>query len=67
MWVLFLVPKATITDKSMDMPVENRTDPEVAALAGGCFWCIEAIFQELNGVIKAQNPAFQEVICQTDL
>ncbi len=71
MWGLIsCAPKATITDKSMDMPVENRTDLEVATLAGGCFWCIEAIFQELNGVIKVEsgfsgghlpNPTYKQV------
>jgi peptide-methionine (S)-S-oxide reductase len=43
---------------------------EVATLAGGCFWCIEAIFRELEGVEKVipgytggttVNPTYQEV------
>jgi peptide-methionine (S)-S-oxide reductase len=43
---------------------------EVATLAGGCFWCIEAVFQEVNGVKKAvsgyaggktPNPTYEEV------
>ena len=27
-------------------------ESEIATLAGGCFWCIESIFKELNGVEK---------------
>ena len=43
---------------------------EVATLAGGCFWCIEAIFKEVDGVEKVisgytggatVNPTYQEV------
>ena len=43
---------------------------EVATLGGGCFWCIEAVFDELKGVEKAvsgytggatENPTYREV------
>lgn len=43
---------------------------EVATLAGGCFWCVEAIFQQLEGVLKVEsgyaggkvkNPTYKQV------
>ncbi len=42
-----------------------------ATLAGGCFWCTEAVFQRLDGVDKVvsgftggaiKNPAYREII-----
>ena len=43
---------------------------EVATLAGGCFWCLEAAFQELRGVEQVvsgytggpvPNPSYEQV------
>ncbi len=28
---------------------------EVATLAGGCFWCLEAVYEELKGVEKVES------------
>jgi methionine-S-sulfoxide reductase len=28
---------------------------ETATLAGGCFWCLEAVFEELDGVAKVES------------
>jgi len=48
-----------------------ETITETATLGAGCFWCVEAIFQELEGVSKVEsgfsggsvkNPAYKEVI-----
>lgn len=43
---------------------------ETAVFGGGCFWCVEAIYQEVEGVIKVEsgymggaigNPTYREV------
>jgi len=43
---------------------------ETATLAGGCFWCLEAVFQQLKGVTKVTsgyaggtvpNPSYEAV------
>ncbi len=47
---------------------------ELATFGGGCFWCVEAMYNKLNGVIIAtsgyaggttENPTYQEVCTGT--
>src|ERR671939_1270715 len=38
-----------------DKQVENPSPTEIATLAGGCFWCLEAVFEELRGVQKVES------------
>jgi peptide-methionine (S)-S-oxide reductase len=50
--------------------VSQSTQTDTATFAAGCFWCVEAVFQELKGVIsvtsgytggKISNPTYREV------
>ena len=50
-------------------PIRNGSR-EVATLAGGCFWCLDAVFRDLRGVEKVEsgysggttaNPSYEQV------
>ncbi|MGH7550080.1 MAG: peptide-methionine (S)-S-oxide reductase MsrA, partial [Gemmatimonadota bacterium] len=34
-----------------DLDIESGNAPQTAVLAGGCFWCVEAVYRELDGVL----------------
>src|SRR5512139_2545717 len=34
---------------------ETKTNVELATLGGGCFWCLEAIYQQLKGVLQVES------------
>src|SRR5467141_825571 len=45
-------------------------ETEIAAFAGGCFWCTEAVFERLKGVVSLMpgytggtvpNPSYEQV------
>jgi peptide-methionine (S)-S-oxide reductase len=42
---------------SIKHPLENapRAGHEFATLGGGCFWCLEAVYEELEGVVDVES------------
>lgn len=62
----------TAAEADINLPETTMLDngKEKATLAGGCFWCTEAIFKELRGVEKVEsgysggkvsNPTYEQV------
>jgi len=61
--------KATSTDIASDNPGYSSS-VDTITLGGGCFWCVEAVYEMLSGVIKVEsgysggtvkNPSYREV------
>ncbi len=51
-------------------PIDAQKAPEIATLAGGCFWCLEAAYQRLKGVAsvvsgytggRVAHPSYEDV------
>lgn len=53
---------------------ENANSHAVATLGGGCFWCLEPLYEELRGVVGVEsgyaaghvvNPTYEQVCAKT--
>jgi peptide-methionine (S)-S-oxide reductase len=44
-----------IPDPALDAPLANTRGEQTAALAGGCFWGIEAVFEHVKGVTNVTS------------
>jgi len=63
------------SEKKIESGVTNNMDSlQIATFGSGCFWCTEAIFERVNGVVKVEsgysggtveNPSYQEVCTGT--
>ena len=54
--------------------MNQERESELATLAGGCFWCLEAVYEDLRGVRRVvsgytgghtSNPTYREVCAET--
>ena len=61
-------------EKKEKIKMTNETDLDTAIFGGGCFWCVEAVFQNLEGVKsvesgysggKTKQPTYSEVCSGT--
>jgi peptide-methionine (S)-S-oxide reductase len=50
--------------------MKENANQEYAVLAGGCFWCVEAVYERIDGVVsvvsgytggKGANPTYEQV------
>lgn len=69
-FVFFEILLFLIVLNSFNIDKVEMISKEESTFAGGCFWCMEAAFQELNGVIDVisgysgggeENPTYEEV------
>ncbi len=79
LWVALALSFSAAAQPALFMNVTNKTGAavpktETADLGGGCFWCMEAVFERLPGVISVtsgfagghtENPTYPEVCTET--
>src|SRR5690606_16533865 len=58
------------SSKAPEKPTLDYSKVDTATFAGGCFWCVEAAFEQIRGVEEAvsgyaggkeQNPTYSQV------
>jgi peptide-methionine (S)-S-oxide reductase len=74
-YILFAASALNFTALAQSTNSMNTTSKtEIAYLGGGCFWCMEAVFERLPGVISVtsgfaggttENPTYEEVCTET--
>jgi peptide-methionine (S)-S-oxide reductase len=73
-WFLLAVGAMNLAATAQTTNAMNTNKTEIADLGGGCFWCMEAVFERLPGVISVtsgfaggttENPTYQQVCTES--
>lgn len=68
---LLIALAMTLSAQNPTAPAETLPSEERLTLGGGCFWCVEAVYDELRGVSSAvsgyagghaDNPTYKQVV-----
>jgi peptide-methionine (S)-S-oxide reductase len=68
--LLMITTTLAATAADTDVKTTDTATSETLTLGGGCFWCLEAVFEELKGVTKVEsgyagghvkNPTYEQV------
>jgi peptide-methionine (S)-S-oxide reductase len=73
---IYILLAAALNFSALAQPTKsmNTNKTEIADFGGGCFWCMEAVFERLPGVVSVtsgfaggatENPTYQEVCTET--
>lgn len=71
---VFLLFPISSCGQETKVTTKNKNTMETATFGSGCFWCVEAIFQMVNGVVKVEsgysggtvaNPTYEQVCSGT--
>lgn len=72
--ISILQAKETSSPNDFDMKHSSDTSLEIASFGAGCFWCVEAVFETLDGVKavesgymggEVKNPSYQQICTGT--
>jgi peptide-methionine (S)-S-oxide reductase len=70
LFAIFALASAGMAEQRTQGPATGTGQWATAIFAGGCFWCVEADFEKLSGVVQAesgytggqlQNPTYEQV------
>jgi peptide-methionine (S)-S-oxide reductase len=73
-WIFLAASVISLAATAQTTNTMNTNKTEIADLGGGCFWCMEAVFERLPGVISVtsgfaggttENPTYEQVCTET--